>query len=180
MRLKIVKDNNPKIRAKSVDVPLPLTDEDREILDSMFVYLVKSQDEEYAQKHNIKPGVGLAAIQVGYKKRMFVIYYQKGDKIIQYKLVNPKIIETSVKKVALQDGEGCLSVDKEHCGLVHRYYKIVMKAYDAIQDKNIVISATGYDAVVLQHEYDHLSGILFYDHIVYDAPFVKLPNEELI
>ena len=180
MKLKIVKDNNPKIRKKSEEVPLPLSAEDRDLIDSMYKYLVHSQDEEYAKKHNIKPGVGLAAIQVGYTKRMFVIYYQKGDQIIQYKLVNPKIIETSVKKCALEDGEGCLSVDKEHRGLVHRYYKIVMKAYDVFQEKEIIISASGYDAVVLQHEYDHLNGILFYDHIVYDTPFVRLPNEELI
>ena len=55
-----------------------------------------------------------------------------------------------------------------------------MKAYDDLQGKEVTISASGYDAIVLQHEYDHLSGILFYDHIVYDAPFVQLPNEELI
>ena len=180
MKLKIVKDNNPKIRRKSEEVPLPLNAEDQEILDSMFTYLVRSQDEEYAQKHNIRPGVGLAAIQVGYTKRMFVIYYQKGEEIVQYKLVNPKIIETSVKKAALEDGEGCLSVDKEHRGLVHRYYKIVLKAYDDLQKKDVIITASGYDAIVLQHEYDHLNGILFYDHIVYDTPFVALPNEEII
>lgn len=180
MKLKLVKDNNPKIRKKSEDVELPLSPEDQDLLDSMFNYLVKSQDEEYAKKHNIRPGVGLAAIQVGYAKKMFVIYYQKGDSFVQYKLVNPKIIETSIKKCALEDGEGCLSVDKEHRGLVHRYYKIVMKAYDDFQKKEITITASGYDAVVLQHEYDHLQGILFYDHIVYDTPFVQLPNEELI
>ena len=180
MKLKIIKDTNPIMRKKSLPVELPLSAKDKETLDAMLEYLKLSQDEEYAQKHNIKPGVGLAAIQVGYTKRMFVIYYQKGDEIVQYKLVNPKIIETSVKKVALQDGEGCLSVDKEHRGLVHRYYKIVMKAYDVIQEKDIVITASGYDAIVLQHEYDHLNGILFYDHIVYDTPFVRLPNEELI
>jgi peptide deformylase len=180
MKLKLVKDNNPKIRKKSEEVSLPLSAEDKDLLDSMFNYLVKSQDEDYAQKHHIKAGVGLAAIQVGYAKRMFVIYYEKAGQIIHYKLVNPKIIETSIKKSALQDGEGCLSVDKEHRGLVHRYYKIVMKAYDAIQEKDITITAHGYDAVVLQHEYDHLNGILFYDHIVYDTPFVQLPNEELI
>ena len=180
MKLKIVKDNNPKIRKKSEDVALPLSSEDQDLLDSMFNYLVRSQDEEYATKHNIRAGVGLAAIQVGAPKRMFVIYYQNGDRLVQYKLVNPKIIETSLKKVALQDGEGCLSVDKDHKGYVHRHYKIVMKAYDDLQKKDIIITATGYDAIVLQHEYDHLSGILFYDHIVYDAPFVQLPNEELI
>ena len=180
MKLKIVKDNNPKIRKKSEEVPLPLSKEDREILDSMFDYLVKSQDDEYASKHNIRPGVGIAAIQAGFLKRMFVIYYQKENSTVQYKLVNPKIIETSIRKAALSNGEGCLSVDNEHEGLVHRYYKIVMKAYDALQDKDIVITATGYDAIVLQHEYDHLNGILFYDHIDKIKPQQQLPNEELI
>ena len=180
MKLKIVKDNNPKIRKKSEEVTLPLSSEDQDLIDSMFNYLKKSQDEEYAKKHNIRAGVGLAAIQVGVPKKIFVIYYQKGEDIVQYKLVNPKIIETSIKKCALEDGEGCLSVDKDHRGLVHRYYKIVMTAYDDIQKKNITITASGYDAVVLQHEYDHLNGILYYDHIVYDTPFVQLPNEELI
>ena len=181
MKLKIVKDNNPKIRKKSEEVPLPLSEEDRDLIDSMFDYLVKSQDDEYAKKHNIRAGVGMAAIQVGYLKRMFVIYYQKSaDEYVQYKLVNPKIIETSVRKVALEAGEGCLSVDEDHRGLVHRYYKIRMKAFDVIQNKDIEIVATGYDAIVLQHEYDHLNGILYYDHIVYDAPNVKLPNEEII
>lgn len=180
MKLKIVKDNNPKIRKKSEEVSLPLSKEDREILDSMFDYLVKSQDDEYASKHNIRPGVGMAAIQAGFLKRMFVIYYQKENSTVQYKLVNPKIIETSIRKAALSNGEGCLSVDNEHEGLVHRYYKIVMKAYDALQDKDIVITATGYDAIVLQHEYDHLNGILFYDHIDKTKPQQQLPNEELI
>ncbi len=180
MKLKIVKDNNPKIRKKSEEVPLPLSKEDREILDSIFDYLVKSQDDEYASKHNIRPGVGMAAIQAGFLKRMFVIYYQKENSTVQYKLVNPKIIETSIRKAALSNGEGCLSVDNEHEGLVHRYYKIVMKAYDALQNKDIVITATGYDAIVLQHEYDHLNGILFYDHIDKTKPQQQLPNEELI
>lgn len=180
MKLKIVKDSNPKIRKRSLEVPLPLSKEDRELIDSMFDYLVKSQDEEYAQKHNIRPGVGLAAIQVGELKRMFVIYYNAGDHIVQYKLVNPKIVETSVRKCAIRGGEGCLSVDVDHEGLVHRYYKIKMVAYDVLQEKNIEIVATGYDAVVLQHEYDHLNGVLYYDHIVYDAPDVELPNEEII
>jgi len=48
MKLKLVKDNNPKIRKKSEEVSLPLSAEDKELLDSMFNYLVKSQDEEYA------------------------------------------------------------------------------------------------------------------------------------
>ena len=181
MKYKIYKDSNPIMRKKSLPVEIPLSKQDKETLDFMLNYLIKSQDEEYAQKHNIRAGVGIAAIQIGLLKRMFCIYYQKSEtEIIQYQLVNPKIIETSMKKCALEAGEGCLSVDEEHPGLVHRYYKIKMTAFDALQNKDIVITASGFDAVVLQHEYDHLEGKFFYDHINQNNPNAPLQNEELI
>ena len=169
------------MRKKSEVVELPLSKKDKELLDLMLEHLKRSQDEEYATKHNIRPGVGLAAIQVGVLKRMFVVYYPTGDDTyVQYQLVNPKIIETSVKKCALKDGEGCLSVDYNVEGLVHRYYKIVMNAYDALQNKDIQIVARGYDAIVLQHEYDHLDGYFFYDRIDKKNPNTPYPSEEII
>ena len=179
-KLKIVKDNNPIMRKRSLPVDLPLSKEDKQTLDDMLEYLKKSQDEEYAKRHNIRAGVGMAAIQIGILKRMFVIYYEKEEEVVQYQLVNPVIIESSIRKCALEEGEGCLSVDEVHEGYVHRYYKIKMKAYDALQDKEIVITAAGFDAVVLQHEYDHLNGILFYDHIDTLNPFKQLNNEQLL
>lgn len=181
MKFKIIKDSNPIMRKKSLPVVLPLSSEDKELLDNMLEHLKRSQDEEYAKKHNLRAGVGLAAIQTGVLKRMFVIYYQNADKnIIQYQLVNPKIIETSLKKAALENGEGCLSVDVDHPGLVHRNFKIVMKAFDALQNKEIEITARGFDAIVLQHEYDHLDGIFFYDRIDTKNPDRKLINEEIL
>lgn len=180
MKLKIVKDNNPIMRKRSLPVEMPLSSEDKETLDAMLEYLKLSQDEEYAKKHNIQAGVGMAAIQIGLLKRMFVIYYQKEDEIVQYQLVNPLLIETSVKKCALEGGEGCLSVPKPHDGLVHRYYKIKMKAFDALTNEDIVITASGYDAIVLQHEYDHLEGKFYYDRINPQNPFAKVPGEEII
>ena len=180
MKLKIVKDTNPIMRKKSLPVDLPLSSKDRELLNEMLDYLKRSQDEEYAEKHHIQAGVGMAAIQVGVLKRMFVIYYEKEDEVIQYQLVNPQIIETSVKKCALENGEGCLSVPEQHKGLVHRYYKIKMVAYDALQNENIMITAEGYDAIVLQHEYDHLEGKFYYDRINPMSPESKLPGEEII
>ena len=180
MKLKIVKDNNPIMRKKSLPVDMPLSSKDRELLNDMLDYLKLSQDEEYAKKHNIQSGVGMAAIQVGVLKRMFVIYYEKEDEVVQYQLVNPKIIETSVKKCALENGEGCLSVPEQHPGLVQRYYKIKMIAYDALTDENIMITAMGYDAIVLQHEYDHLEGKFYYDRINPMNPESKLPGEEII
>ena len=180
MKLKIVKDSNPIMRRLSEPVALPLSKEDKQTLDNMLEYLKLSQDEEYAAKHNIRAGVGIAAIQIGLLKRMFCIYYETDDGIVQYQLVNPKIIEYSVKKCALANGEGCLSVDGEHPGLSHRYYKIKMAAFDALTNQDIIITARGFDAVVLQHEYDHLDGKFFYDRIDKNNPNQQLANEELI
>lgn len=180
MKLKIIKDNNPIMRKKSLPVDLPLCKEDKETLDAMLDYLKKSQDEEYAKKHNIRPGVGMAAIQIGLLKRMFVIYYETQNGPVEYQLVNPVMIETSIRKCALKDGEGCLSVDNNHEGLVHRYFKIRLKAFDALTNQEIEITARGYDAIVLQHEYDHLNGLFYYDHINNNEPFGQLNNEEII
>lgn len=180
MKLKIVKDSNPIMRRISEPVALPLSKEDKQTLDNMLEYLKLSQDEEYAAKHNIRAGVGIAAIQIGLLKRMFCIYYETDDGVVQYQLVNPKIIEYSVKKCALANGEGCLSVDGEHPGLSHRYYKIKMAAFDALTNQDIIITARGFDAVVLQHEYDHLDGKFFYDRIDKNNPNQQLANEELI
>ena len=180
MKLKIVKDSNPIMRQKSKPVPLPLSKEDKETLDEMLNYLKLSQNEEYAAEHNIRPGVGIAAIQIGLLKRMFCVYYELENGVVQYQLVNPKIIEYSVRKCALKEGEGCLSVDNEYQGYSHRYYKIKMAAFDALTNRDIVITARGYDAVVLQHEYDHLDGLFFYDRIDKNNPKLQLSNEELI
>ena len=180
MKLKIVKDSNPIMKQKSLPVQLPLSAEDKATLDAMSEYLKKSQDDEYAEKHNLRPGIGMAAIQIGILKRMFVVYYQREDEVIEYQLVNPKIIEYSIRKCALKDGEGCLSVDGEHPGYAHRYYKIKMEAYDALTDEEIIITARGFDAIVLQHEYDHLDGKFFYDRIDPNKPNQVLMNEELL
>ena len=180
MKLKIVKDSNPIMKKKSLPVELPLSKEDKKTLDDMLEYLKLSQDDEYSAKHNIRAGIGLAAVQIGLLKRMFVIYYQRENEIVQYQLVNPRIIEYSIRKCALKDGEGCLSVDGDHPGLSHRYYKIKMQAYDALTGKDIVITARGFDAIVLQHEYDHLDGLFFYDRIDPKKPDQVQMNEELI
>ena len=180
MKLKIVKDSNPIMKKKSLPVELPLSKEDKATLDAMIDYLKLSQDEDYAKKHNIRAGIGMAAIQIGLLKRMFVVYYGEGENLVQYQLVNPKIIEYSYKKCALKDGEGCLSVDGEHPGYAHRYYKIKMAAYDALTNQDIIITARGFDAIVLQHEYDHLDGLFFYNRIDANKPNQQLLNEELI
>lgn len=183
--IKIVKDNKLSLREKSVDVAIPLPKKDEELLLEMLDYLKKSQDKEYREKHHLREGVGLAAPQVGQNKRMIAIYYDKptdetDKEIVLLALANPIIIERSVKKSFLKAGEGCLSVDDPHEGYVYRNFKIVMKAYDAIAKKEIEITARGYDAIVLQHEIDHLNGILFYDYINKKDPFINIDNSVAI
>jgi peptide deformylase len=178
--LRIVKDNATSIRSPSKEVTLPLEAKDKALLDEMLQYLVDSQNPEIREKNpKLREGIGLAAPQVGVNKRMLVISYpldeEKKD-ILQYELVNPKIVVSSLKKCYLIGGEGCLSVDKPHPGKVYRDYRITVKAYNALLSENVLIKAEGYDAVVLQHEIDHLDGILFYDHIDPADPERVLPG----
>lgn len=104
----------------------------------------------------------------------------KTIKEVKYGLINPKIISSSVRKCALRGGEGCLSVKKDHQGYVYRYAKITLRAFDIFENKEIDIVAKNYDAIVLQHELDHLSGILYYDKIDKSNPFKEIDNSFLI
>jgi peptide deformylase len=55
-----------------------------------------------------------------------------------------------------------------------------MAAFDALRNEDIIITARGFDAIVLQHEYDHLDGLFYYDRIDNNNPNKQLMNEELI
>ncbi|NLB49258.1 MAG: peptide deformylase, partial [Erysipelotrichia bacterium] len=152
MNLKILKDTHKSLRERSVDVHMPLSHEYEKTLNLMSRFLKESQSEN----SKVRAGVGLAAPQIGINKRMFVIYLEHEGKLINLQLVNPKIIETSAKKCYLKNGEGCLSVDERRPGLVHRHYRIKIKAYNAVNKKEEELTFTGYPAIVIQHEYDHL------------------------
>lgn len=181
---KIVKDRIPTLRQRCLAVENPNDPSILSLINEMHDYLVLSQDETYAEKHNIREGVGLAAPQIGQNIRILVVYYKDivdGKEIeVDHRLINPKIVSESVKKIALSQGEGCLSVDDAHPGYVYRPYKIIVKAFDAKAQKETFITARGYEAIVLQHELDHLDGVLFYDHINKKDPFKIEDNSQLI
>ena len=177
----IVKDNNPLIRQRSKNVELPLNDEDRALLEKMLAHVQNSQDHELAEKHGVTPAVGIAAIQDGVPKKMLaVVVPMDEDEVVELALVNARIISESVQKIALENGEGCLSVAGEHKGFVPRSTKIKVKAYDMITDEEIVFTAEDYLAIVLQHEIDHFSGRLFYDHINKTDPWHKDEDLEIL
>ena len=174
----IIKDNNPLIREKSEDVSIPLSKEDKELLMDMLTYVNESTDDEIAEKKNLQPAVGISAIQVGIKKKLLaiVIKNEEGKVLYEYALANAKVVSNSIEKTYLKAGEGCLSVPEMHEGYVNRSARIKVKAYDALKDENVVIEASGYIAVVLQHEIDHFKGILYYDYINKTNPLLELPG----
>lgn len=177
----IVKDSNPIIRQRSKNVPLPLCDEDKALLEKMLSHVRNSQNAEFAQEHHITPAVGIAAIQVGVPKKMLaVVVPVDEDEVVELALVNARILSESVQKIALSNGEGCLSVLDEHKGYVPRSARIKVKAYDLISDQEIVFTAEDYLAIVLQHEIDHFSGRLFYDHINKSQPWAEDDDLEII
>lgn len=163
--------NRKFLHEKCAEVSLPIDKDDKELLLDMVKYLEASQDDELAEKYNIRPGVGLAANQVGVQKRMIAIYFIENDEVMKYALVNPKIISYSVKMCCLDNGEGCLSVPKDVEGYVYRHYKVTVKGFDVLSNKEVTIKAKGYLSVILQHEIDHLEGILYVDKIDKKDPF---------
>ncbi len=181
----IVKDSSSKIREKSLPVSLPLSNEDEQLLRDMFKYVKDSTDEELAKKNNLRPAVGISAIQVGVNKTMTAVVVDDMDKNgekehFEFMLVNPKIVSSSVQPAYLESGEGCLSVVGEHPGHVIRSARVTVKAYDLLQNKDIKIRARGYLSIVLQHELDHFNGILFYDSIDAKDPEKEIPGAIVI
>jgi peptide deformylase len=178
---KIVKDNKPSLRQRSTPIEFPVDEELKQTLLDMLEYLKLSQNEEYAEKHNVRAGVGLAAPQIGINKDMVAIFYQDDKNVNhEYCLINPKIISESCKLAYIESGEGCLSVDKPHPGYIYRPYKVTIKAYDLLKNKDMTYVFTGFGSMVVQHEIDHLKGVLFYDHIDKKDPFEKKEDATII
>src|SRR5690625_2408257 len=175
----IVRDGHPALRKKSEEVALPPSKEDIQILNKMMDFIKNSQDEEIAEKYQLRSGVGLAAPQIGINKQLIVIHFEYDDKLYSYQLINPKIISHSVEKAFLSGGEGCLSVDEMIEGYVVRYARITVRAFD-IDGNPVKIRLKGYPAIVMQHEIDHLNGIMFYDYIDQKNPFFFPENAKMI
>lgn len=167
----ILDEKNKKLRMISKEVVFPLTKEDKEAIDTMLEYLHNSQIEELAEKYDLRPGMGMSAIQLGIPKRYFVVVNEIDEGEFEtYVLVNPKIISNSVEKIYVEMGEGCLSVNRPVEGIVPRCARVTVEAYD-MEGRLIHIRAREELAICFQHELDHLNGILFTDHIDKKNPF---------
>lgn len=161
----IVREGDPILRQVATEVDLPASEEDKQILQSLLEYVINSQDPEIAEKYQLRSGIGLAAPQIGVSKRMIAVHItDENDKLISCGLFNPKIISHSVEMTHLENGEGCLSVDRQIDGIVPRYARVTVTG-TTLEGEQIKWRLRGLPAIVFQHEIDHLDGIMFYDRI---------------
>lgn len=167
----ILDEFNKKLRAKNVDVKFPLSEEKRKLINDMLEHLYYSQIEEYSEKYNLRPGMGLAAPQVGVNERFFVVCHEESeDNFKNYILINPQMISHSEELIYASEGEGCLSVNREIEGIVPRYARVTFTGYD-LDGKPVKYRAREELSIAFQHELDHLNGILFIDHIDPKDPY---------
>jgi peptide deformylase len=167
----ILDEKDKRLRVISKDVEFPLTKQDKELIDTMIEYLHNSQIDELAEKYDLRPGMGLSAIQLGVAKRYFVVVNEVDEGEFEtYILINPKMISNSMEQIYVTDGEGCLSVNRPVEGIIPRYARVTFEAYD-MEGRKIHVRAREDLAVCFQHELDHLNGVLFIDHIDPKNPY---------
>ncbi len=150
--LKVITEGDARLRQKAIKVRR-VDDEIRRLMRDMH------------ETMQVERGVGLAGNQVGVLRRVIVICIpegleNEGDPEMTLSLVNPEIVRSSGRQVGT---EACLSIP-EWYGDVARAMNVTVKARDE-NDKEVRIKASGYLARILQHEIDHLDGILFLDRV---------------
>jgi peptide deformylase len=163
--LPILLEGDPKLRQKSIRI--------RHVDDSL-----RKLAADMHETMDDAPGVGLAGPQVGHMRRIIVVhvpaeYQGEGEQEIRSTLINPEIVKSHGRDVA---PEGCLSIPG-WVGDVPRAELITVKAVN-LDNREIRIKARGYYARVIQHEIDHLDGILFVDRVEDKSTLREVMDEE--
>jgi peptide deformylase len=140
---------NPVLKAKARPVAAQDADLVRELVPRMFATMYRA------------PGIGLAAPQIGQSIRLAVVDLQPDDKPTPIVLVNPEIVAVS-EELATRE-EGCLSLPGQYAD-VTRPARVKMRYLD-LEGARREIEAEGLLGACLQHELDHLDGVLFVDHV---------------
>lgn len=148
--------DNPVLRAVSKPVPA---------ITKKTLKLVKDMEAAMA----VEKGVGIAAPQVGENVRIFLALLD-GKRLVA--MVNPEFL--SHNEILASAEEGCLSLPGEW-GQVERFTEVTIRFLDAKGREN-TLKLKGFNARVVQHEMDHLDGILFTDHVKPEANFLQMPK----
>ena len=163
-RLYIITEGDPRLRQKALKIR----------------HAEPGLKELAADMHetmDLAPGVGLAGPQIGVMRRIIVVHVPEGydgddSPDLRLTLLNPEIVKGHGMELAM---EGCLSIPG-WIGEVPRMGVITVKAMD-LDNRSIRIKAEGYLARVLQHEIDHLDGILFPDRMEEGAELIRDDEE---
>ena len=168
--MRIITTPDPRLREKSAKVGV-IDDEILEIISNM-----RKLSLDWEKDHPYELSAAMAAPQMGENKRIIIVRDDMEDKANATftALINPEIIKAEGKVIS--DFEGCLSVPSIY-GKVPRYSKVRVKA--KLEDGTEVrVKATDELARILQHEIDHLDGVLFIDHIKDDPnAFYKMDDK---
>lgn len=154
---RILSDNHPLLRSPAQEV---------KNINSGVIRLLDDMIETMREAE----GVGLAANQVGVSKRIFIV--ADGEDLI-YELINPRCDQAEGESVGI---EGCLSIPGCY-GEVSRAEKIVIRALNR-KGREVRLEAEGLLARILQHEMDHLEGVLFTDKALRLVDPEELKSEE--
>ncbi len=170
-KIKILDEKNKMLHTVSKDATFPLSEKEHQAIRDALKYLEMSQIAEYSEKYHLRPGMGLAMIQLGIPKRIFVIVNEISEgRFEKYVIINPKMISHSEEEIYVEEGEGCLSVNRPVEGIVPRFARIKIEAQD--ENGEVFTYRLREDlAVAFQHEMDHLDGILFVDKIDKKNPY---------
>lgn len=172
----VIREGHPTLYKVAKEVRLPLSVQDKKLLKDLLQYVKNSQNDEIAERYELRPAVGIAAPQVNQSKRMFAVHVRDFDGTLHsYALVNPVLKARSNDIIYVPGGEGCLSVDRETEGLTPRYGSVIFEglSYDSDKDEltPVELKLHGYVGIVFQHEFDHINGILYVSKL-----FPNLPN----
>jgi peptide deformylase len=155
--LKVARLGHPVLRAKAKPI------DPQDIKSPTIQKLIDDMMETMNEYH----GIGLAAPQVHESLRLFVAGIEEEDprtgatEIVPIAVINPEV--TPIGRDLVEDWEGCLSIPDIR-GRVPRARQILVRAYDR-RGKRIELRASGFTARVIQHETDHLDGVLFFDRM---------------
>lgn len=148
--------NNPLLRT----VSKPVKEVNKDVLKLL-------KDMEHAMK--LENGVGIAAPQVGVNVRVFLALIDP-KKLVA--MINPEILSHNEEIASAE--EGCLSLPGQW-GQVERYTEVSVRFLNT-KGKENTLKLKGFSARVVQHEMDHLNGILFVDHVKPVADFLMMPK----
>ena len=124
----ILDEKDKHLRAKNEDVEFPLSKETKKLIQDMLDHLYYSQIEEYSKKYDLRPGMGLAAPQLGINERFFVVCHEETENNFKnYILINPKMISHSEELIYASEGD-CYRNNKN----VYKIYNDKYKNYEEI------------------------------------------------